>query len=123
MSEYSPLGKHVLIDCYQCQLDISDPTNVNTLLRRSALKSGATIVSEHFHAFSPVGVSGVIIIEESHFTIHTWPEHGFASIDAYTCGDTIDFKKAINCLKEALKPTKIVVKEFERGNHLIKEKI
>ena len=67
-------------------------------------------------------MSGVIIIEESHLTIHTWPEHNFASVDIYTCGEEMDFESAVNYLKVKFASDKIVLKHFERGNHIISSK-
>ncbi len=123
MSEFTPTGKHLLIDFYDCQLDLSDKEFVEDSLGKSAKESGATIVSQHFHKFNPFGISGVIIIEESHFTVHTWPEHKFASVDFYTCGDTINFEQAVNVLKKAFGAQRIIKKQFERGNQLIKQLI
>lgn len=123
MSDFSPIGQHVLIDFYDCQVDLTNKELVERILLESAKESGATIVSQHFHQFNPIGISGVIIIEESHFTIHTWPEHNFASIDFYTCGDKINFSRAIDYLKQNLISSKVVEKQFERGNHLIKQLI
>lgn len=123
MSDFSPIGQHVLIDFYDCQVDLTNKELVERILLESAKESGATIVSKHFHQFNPIGISGVIIIEESHFTIHTWPEHNFASIDFYTCGDKINFSRAIDYLKQNLNSSKVVEKQFERGNHLIKQLI
>ncbi len=123
MSDFTPTGRHLLVDFYDCQLDLSNMSYIEQSLDKSAKESGATIVSRHFHKFSPVGVSGVIIIEESHFTVHTWPEHQFASVDFYTCGDTIDFEHAVNVLNKAFDARRIVKKEFERGNQLIKQLI
>ena len=93
------------------------------VLLEAADKAGATIVSHHFHKFSPHGVSGVVIIQESHLTIHTWPEHQFASIDIYTCGAEMNFDAAVEYLKVKFASNKIVIKQFERGNQVIKQLI
>ena len=114
------VGQHILLDLYDCQSDLSDTTLMESTLVQAAEASNATIVSHHFHTFSPHGVSGVVIIQESHFTIHTWPEHNFASIDIYTCGDEMNFEAGISHLQEELKASKLVKKHFERGNHIIK---
>lgn len=81
----------------------------------AAKNAGATIVDHHFHAFAPQGISGVVIIKESHLSIHTWPEHNFASIDIYTCGELIDFKKAEETLKKAFSAKKTKRKYLTRG--------
>jgi S-adenosylmethionine decarboxylase len=63
-------------------------------------RSGATILSSHFHYYTPQGISGVIIISESHFTIHTWPEHKYAACDFFSCSDSINIQGAVDSLKE-----------------------
>ena len=68
----------------------------------AAERSNATIINVSFHHFSPYGVSGVVVIQESHLAIHTWPEYGYAAIDIFTCGDTVDPWVAYECLKESL---------------------
>jgi len=122
MSDKLAIGQHVLIDLYNCHEDLKKSDFVEESLLKAAEKAGATIVSHHFHKFSPYGVSGVIIIEESHLTIHTWPEHNFASVDIYTCGEEMDFESAVNYLKVKFGSDKIVLKHFERGNHIISSK-
>ena len=59
---------------------------IESILLGAAVDGGATVISSHFHPFSPQGLSGVIVIAESHITIHTWPEHGYAAVDVFTCG-------------------------------------
>lgn len=85
------LGRQILVEFYDCDRDVLNRTDTirNALLEGVRL-SGATIVSDSFHTFNPHGVSGVIVIAESHVTIHTWPEHGYAAVDIFTCGETID---------------------------------
>tara|TARA_B100000809_G_scaffold223422_1_gene232953 strand:- start:254 stop:661 length:408 start_codon:yes stop_codon:yes gene_type:complete len=122
MSNSPAIGQHVLLDLYNCHEDLRDSKFVEEALIEAANKAGATIVSHHFHKFSPCGVSGVVIIQESHLTIHTWPEHNFASVDIYTCGEEMNFESAVNYLKHKFASDKIVLKHFERGNHLISSK-
>jgi S-adenosylmethionine decarboxylase len=81
-------GRHLLVEyrgCNQALLD--DQEALERLMIRAALSAGATIVTSSFHTFAPQGVSGVVVIQESHLSIHTWPEVGYASADFYTCGD------------------------------------
>ena len=73
---------------------------LNNYLWITALKAGAEVREVAFHKFAPQGVSGVVIISESHLTIHSFPEHGYASIDVYTCGDRIDPNVAQNILQK-----------------------
>jgi S-adenosylmethionine decarboxylase proenzyme len=77
--------------------------------------SGATIIDAKFHQFSPYGVSGVIVIAESHMAIHTWPEYGYAAIDFFTCGDRVDPWKAFDHMNHTLKPQSYSTKEIKRG--------
>lgn len=88
-------------------------------MKKATYESGATIVSDYFFKFQPLGVSGVIVIAESHLSIHTWPEAGYASIDFYSCGNRIQQQIAIDMLIKKWKPSKINKVELERG----KEKI
>lgn len=81
-------------------------------MKRAALAAGASIVDATFHRFSPQGVSGVVVVQESHLSIHTWPEYGYAAVDFYTCGECVP-DEAHRLLVETLEPTsfeKIVVR-------------
>ncbi len=85
------LGRQILVEFYDCDGEVlNDEARSRAILLEGVRRSGATIVSETFHTFSPHGVSGVIVIAESHVAIHTWPEYGYAAVDIFTCGDTID---------------------------------
>jgi spermidine synthase len=81
-------GRHLLVEYYKCNLAVLNETQaIESLLKEAALAAGATVVNSVFHNFSPQGVSGIVVIEESHLSIHTWPEHGYAAVDFFTCGD------------------------------------
>ena len=84
-------------------------------MHEAAEKANATIVSEKFHTFNPWGVSGVIIIKESHLTIHTWPEYKYAAVDLFTCGDTLDLRTAMQYLEEKLGCKKMEFNDISRG--------
>jgi len=113
------LAKQVLVEFYNCSKDIIDDVNkIEILMNKAVLKANATIIKSTFHKFAPQGVSGVVVIAESHFAIHTWPEHNFASVDLYTCGTTIDENKAILYLKEQFNASKFQSKTLNRGNLL-----
>lgn len=85
------LGRQILVEFYDCDRDVLNQTDtIREAMIEGVRRSGATIVSDSFHTFSPHGVSGVVVIAESHVTIHTWPEHGYAAVDIFTCGETID---------------------------------
>lgn len=110
------LGRHILIEYYGCDESIiEDNALIEKLMNEAALKSGATIVDSVFHYFNPYGVSGAVIIEESHLTIHTWPEYQYASVDVYTCGDSVDPWVAANYLETVFKAKKCESFEIPRG--------
>ena len=81
----------------------------------AATASGATILGESFHQFSPQGVSGVLIIAESHLTIHTWPEHGYAGADIFTCGTRVQPEKAAEVIIARMKPKTHSIIQMYRG--------
>ena len=81
----------------------------------AALECGATIVQKCFHMFNPYGVSGVVIISESHLAIHTWPELGYAAVDLFTCGTKCDPKVAYEFLKKMFNSKKASFTELKRG--------
>ncbi|MHC0037401.1 adenosylmethionine decarboxylase [Pseudoneobacillus sp. C159] len=82
------MGRHVISELWGCDFEkLNDMQLIEQIFVDAALKSGAEIREVAFHKFAPQGVSGVVIISESHLTIHSFPEHGYASIDVYTCGD------------------------------------
>ncbi len=93
------LGAHYLAEFYKCERDkINDPAFLERVMIEATRLSGATILNRFFHQFSPQGVSGVIVIAESHFAIHTWPEHGYAAVDLFSCAD-FDYKAALNHIR------------------------
>lgn len=109
------LGKHYILELYDCPADLlSDPTFIAEQMNAAAIKMEASIVNSNFHHFNPYGVSGVIIIKESHLTIHTWPEYGYAAIDIFTCGK-IYMEKGIDYLSKNLKAKSSAVKKLGRG--------
>lgn len=111
-----PLGLHYLAECHNCNPDtIYDAKFVEKLLIATAKHCHASIVDSKFHHFEPYGVSGVVIIEESHFHVHTWPEHNYAAIDLFTCNLSLDFKKAAAFLEEKLGCSPIQYQTLKRG--------
>ncbi|MCQ6273443.1 S-adenosylmethionine decarboxylase proenzyme [Bacillus sp. V3B] len=96
------MGRHVISELWGCDFEkLNDVVQIEQIFVGAALKSGAEIREVAFHKFAPQGVSGVVIISESHLTIHSFPEHGYASIDVYTCGD-LDPNIAADYIAEAL---------------------
>lgn len=110
------LGRHILIEFYNCDKEIlNDVKKVEQYMKDAAIEAGATIVQSVFHLFNPWGVSGAVVISESHLTIHTWPEYGFAAVDLFTCGDDVDPWNAFDHLCENLKAEKTETSETARG--------
>lgn len=115
MSQY--LGQHLIVEFYGCDpACIEDPEQVKALMNKAAIEAGASIVSSDFHTFSPHGVSGVIIIKESHLTVHCWPEYGYASVDIYTCGNQVDPWKSLEILKNGFQAQEMETSLIKRGN-------
>jgi len=109
------MGRHVIAELWGCNVEKLNNMNfIEQVFVDAALKSGAEVREVAFHKFAPHGVSGVVIISESHLTIHSFPEHGYASIDVYTCGD-LDPNTAANHITEALGATSSEVIEVPRG--------
>jgi len=109
------LGRHIILELYGCNVEtLSKPIEMEQILQAAALAMGATIVKSTFHHFSPLGVSGVVIIIESHLTVHTWPEYGYAAVDIFTCGE-LEWRKGLDLLEKKLKVKKMEWKMLERG--------
>jgi S-adenosylmethionine decarboxylase len=106
-------GAHLLIEFWGAS-HLKDPALVTDVLRKAAERSGATIVDVHSHVFSSGGVTGIAILEESHISIHTWPECDLAAIDIFMCGNCRPHA-AIEPLKEAFLPKRIELAEHKRG--------
>ena len=110
------LANHQIIDFYNCDKDIlSNSSLVKSYFVKSAELANATIVSQKFHEFSPYGLTGVLVITESHISIHTWPEYGYAAIDVFSCCDKLDHKRLVESLKGSLKAEKVKSKSIKRG--------
>lgn len=110
------LGQHLLAEFYDCEPNILNNCQlIEDLMCEAAERCGATIVTKDFHMFSPYGVSGVVIIAESHLAIHTWPEYGYAAVDLFTCGDSCKPNVAYEFLREKLVSGAAFYSELTRG--------
>lgn len=110
------LGRQILVEFYDCDIDIlKDEQAVRKAMIEACEIGKATVVTDTFHSFSPYGVSGVVVIAESHVAIHTWPEYGYAAVDIFTCGDTINPWMLFTKLKEAFKSKLDSKMELKRG--------
>ena len=109
------LGTHVLAELYNCDsFQINDVRKIEEVMLAAAELSKATVIKPFFHKFSPYGVSGVIVIAESHLTIHTWPENGYVAVDIFTCGEH-DYEIALDHIKRELKAESSSTFRFKRG--------
>lgn len=110
------LGRHILVEFYNCNEDIMrDPVLVEKFMNEAARRADATIVNSVFHHFNPYGVSGAVIISESHLAIHTWPEYGYAAVDVFTCGDKINPWVAFDYLENVFEADRSESFEIPRG--------
>ncbi len=110
------LGKHLLLELKDCDREVlNDLGFLKGVLTAAASEAGATVLGESFHQFSPHGVSGVVIIAESHLFIHTWPELGYAAVDIFTCGDSVQPEKAAQKLIRELGAKSPSILEIQRG--------
>jgi S-adenosylmethionine decarboxylase len=107
-------GMHLLVDLWGAR-NLDDPEFIDATLQEAALAAGATILHSHFHHFTPNGgVSGVVVLAESHISIHTWPEHDFAAVDIFMCG-ACDPYRSIPVLRRAFAPDRVELNEQRRG--------
>ncbi|KUK84151.1 MAG: S-adenosylmethionine decarboxylase proenzyme [Pelotomaculum thermopropionicum] len=110
------LGRHVLAEICGCDFNIlNNIKKVEEIMVDAALEAGAEVRECVFHKFSPQGVSGVVVISESHLAIHTWPELGYAAVDVFTCGDSVNPWDACNYLTDHFYAKHITAKEIKRG--------
>jgi S-adenosylmethionine decarboxylase proenzyme len=116
MKAINPVGEHVLVELNACDVTA---INSESLLREGMLRavalSGATIIKDVFHSFSPHGVTGVIVIAESHVSIHTWPEHGYAAVDIFTCGTHMKVDVIVRELEGLTRALDVSVQKIARG--------
>lgn len=111
------VGKHLLVDLLHCNPELLKRVDyIDEIMLQATKVARATVVGKYFKQFEPYGVSGVVIIAESHFTMHTWPEHGIAAVDFFSCTDNVDMEGAIDYLKEKLEATDSISTLLTRGN-------
>lgn len=110
------LGRHVLVEAFGCSAEALDNVkSVEKTMVDAALSAGAEIREVAFHKFNPQGVSGVVVISESHLAIHTWPELGYAAIDVFTCGESVNPWDAVDYLIEKFGAESVSANEVKRG--------
>jgi S-adenosylmethionine decarboxylase len=109
------IGRHLIAEYYDCRRDLlDDVTTIRQAMLDAAGAIGATVLGENFHQFTPHGVSGTVVIAESHLSVHTWPENGYVAVDIYTCGG-LDPRIGFNLLRERFEASSGRVQEIVRG--------
>jgi S-adenosylmethionine decarboxylase len=110
------LGRHLLMELEDCNEEtLNDLEALKAAMLTAADEAGATVMGESFHRFAPHGISGVVVVAESHLFVHTWPEYGYAAADIFTCGTSVQPEKAAELLIEKLGARKHSLHEIPRG--------
>ena len=110
------LGKHLLLELRECDSALLDDVQyIEQAMVGAAAEAGATVLEQAFHKFDPRGVTGIIAIAESHLCIHTWPEHGYAAVDIFTCGSGFMPEQAADLIIERLRCANPSITAIERG--------
>ena len=109
------VGKHAIIDINDCKVNIDDLEIIKKILLDSAKEAKLNVVDIVFHEFEPIGISGVVVLAESHIAVHTWPEYNFVAADAFTCGTTMDPKVVLEIIAKKLNSNNYKIKDFNRG--------
>ncbi len=105
-----------MCEAYECDPGVLDDIEaVREIMVGAALRAGAEIREVAFHRFSPQGVSGVVVISESHLAVHTWPEHAYAAVDVFTCGQRVDPMIACEHIRDQFKARRVLASEVKRG--------
>ncbi|MTV48730.1 adenosylmethionine decarboxylase [Heliobacillus mobilis] len=114
--DYSTFGRHVAIDTWGVDFEkLNNAAFLEQEMIKAAETAGATVLSSQKKQFDPQGATVLVLLSESHISIHTYPEKGFAALDCYTCGDTVDPQVAIEHMIKVLKPRETSVKMLKRG--------
>ncbi len=108
------IGRHVILEMWGCQ-NLESVDTAETALREMVDALDVNLLDLRVYPFSPVGVTGIAIVSESHLVIHTWPEYGYAAVDIFTCGAERDPQDAVNVLRRLFTPERIGVMEINRG--------
>ena len=110
------LGSHLLLELYDCSSEVLNSLeSVKTAMVEAAKRAEATIIDVVFHEFNPFGISGVVVIAESHLSIHTWPEHRYAAVDIFSCGDALKPAEAATYLVEQFGANRASCVDVRRG--------
>lgn len=120
----SSLGRHILVEFFECSPEIlNDVIVIEESMVAAAKEAQATVINSTFHHFSPYGVSGVVVIQESHLAIHTWPEFRYAAVDIFTCGTSVNPWISYDFLKKAFQAGHGSALEINRGQTDLLERV
>ena len=109
------VGRELIVDLWEPSgVDLTDKDTIRAVLLRAVRSSGSTLIRSYFHRLFPGGVTGFLLLKESHISIHTWPEYGYAALDFFTCGQA-DSHKALEEVQKAFRPQSVKVTEITRG--------
>ena len=108
------IGRHIILEMWGCQ-NLDSVETAESALRDMVRALAVKLLDLKVYPFSPVGVTGMAIVAESHLVIHTWPEYGYAAVDVFTCGAPRDPQDAIGVLRHYFQPERIGVMEINRG--------
>ena len=116
MKTHGPFASQMLIELHGCKAELlNDPGALKNLLLEAVRRGHGTIVTDVFHTFNPHGVSGIIVIAESHVAIHTWPEHGYAAVDIFSCGTKLDHAAIRDWIAAGMGASSVEFRELIRG--------
>jgi len=108
------LGEHIIIE-FLGSINLDHYAVISDVLRQAASQAGATVLKVEAHKFEPCGMTCLAMLQESHISVHTWPEHGYVAIDIFTCGSHVNIDKALEVLQDFFKPQKVELIRLDRG--------
>jgi len=109
------LGQHLILEFYKCNSVINNLKKLSPALEKIVKNSGGRILETAYHKFKPQGISGIMIIAESHVAIHTWPEHKFAAVDVFTCSENMNLDYIVKELKKLFETKNVIIAKLNRG--------
>ncbi len=115
-----PDGVHYLLEFFGCEKEQLDSLSfMRKLLSKAIADSGITVLNKHFYKFSPHGITGYLLLSASHISIHTWPEHGYAACDVFSCGGEYETREIVKHIKSQLRHEKIKTRKLKRGFRVV----
>lgn len=110
------LGCNIFADMYGCDASVLDDVEyLRTMMKEAAKRGNMTVVRTIFHRYEPQGITGIVVVKESHIAIHTWPEHAFASVDIFLCGNNSRPYEVLKYIESKLRPARVYTNSIERG--------